>query len=38
MILPEPAPTNPLADDLIEGKAFRDLDFRGSEISKKTWV
>jgi fluoroquinolone resistance protein len=37
MNLPEPAPTNPLADDLIEGRAFRDLDFRGSEISEKVF-
>lgn len=37
MVLPESAPTNPLADDLIEGKAFRDLDFRGSEISEKVF-
>jgi fluoroquinolone resistance protein len=35
MISPETAPASPFADDLIEGKVFRDLDFRGGEISDK---
>ena len=37
MSLLEPAPTNPLADDLIEGRAFRDLDLRDREISEKVF-
>jgi hypothetical protein len=32
----ETAPVNPRADDLIEGKVFRDHDFRGADISENT--
>jgi hypothetical protein len=35
MISPENPPADPFDDDLSEGKVFRDLDFRGGEISDK---
>jgi len=37
MISPRPPLADPFADDLMEGKAFRDLDFRGREISDKVF-
>jgi uncharacterized protein YjbI with pentapeptide repeats len=37
MISPQPPPADPFVDDLIEGEVFRDLDFRGREISEKVF-
>jgi uncharacterized protein YjbI with pentapeptide repeats len=37
MVLPQAPLTVPFADDLIEGKVFRDLDFRSGEISERVF-
>ena len=37
MNAPKTPPTDPFADDLAEGKIFRDLDLRGGEISERVF-
>jgi uncharacterized protein YjbI with pentapeptide repeats len=37
MVSPQTPLIDPFADELIEGKVFRDLDFRGREMSEKVF-